>query len=114
MGRPRKHSLCPLGERLQYAIRESQCTQGDFGDAVGVSSSAMAKYLRGESSPRCADVEAWSRHLGVTPEWLAFGLGDSGRRLAAINASSLRIQSARDELRAALAEAESLIESELA
>jgi len=59
--------------RLRDAL-DGQSVNG-FAKRVPVSQSVMRQYLIGESEPTRPVVLAIARAAGVSPSWLAFGLG---------------------------------------
>lgn len=61
-----------ISERLREILNAKRLTVAELASRVGVSKSAMEKYLAGPSSPRAGTIIAICNEFGVTADWLLF------------------------------------------
>lgn len=64
-----------LASRLRTALAGAGITQNDFAAAVGTTQAAVSQWLSGKKTPSRENVRAAAEALGVTAEWLEFGIG---------------------------------------
>lgn len=62
-----------ISDNLRELMKVHKLTVADMAGRVGVSKSAMEKYLAGPSSPRAATIRAICLEFDVDAEWLLFG-----------------------------------------
>lgn len=66
-----------ISDRLREILNAKRLTVAELAARVGVSKSAMEKYLAGPSSPRAGTIIAICNEFGVTADWLLFpGMGE--------------------------------------
>lgn len=73
--RVRRTSGEGLTGRLQAALGRAGITQREFAAAVGATQAAVSQWLSGKKVPSRENVRAAAGALGVTAEWLEFGVG---------------------------------------
>lgn len=61
-----------ISEPLRALMRQHKLTVSQMAERVGVSKSAMEKYLAGPSSPRASTIQAICLSFGVAADWLLF------------------------------------------
>ena len=66
------HSV-DISQNLRELMNVHRLTVADLARRVGVSKSAMEKYLAGPSSPRASTIRTICLEFGVDAEWLLFG-----------------------------------------
>ena len=60
-----------IGNRLKNARIEKQLNQNDVAKAVGIATSTIARYEKGQISKiKLPIIEAISRYLGINPAWV--------------------------------------------
>ncbi|MBY7859744.1 helix-turn-helix transcriptional regulator [Vibrio fluvialis] len=65
-----------IGERIRRVRKELKLTQQQVAKTIGVSSTSMVFWERGETTPKGSNLIALCRALKVAPEWLQTGKGD--------------------------------------
>lgn len=78
--RPSDPKPCPdafqgLPARVTQARESAGLSMRALGIAAGLTGPAIEKIEKGRSVPRLDNVEALAKVLGVSPGWLAFGIG---------------------------------------
>jgi transcriptional regulator with XRE-family HTH domain len=63
------------GKRIALARSSSGMTQTDLAEKLNTDQSTVAKYETGVNEPRLATIEKIANLTGVSPCWLAFGIG---------------------------------------
>jgi transcriptional regulator with XRE-family HTH domain len=61
-----------ISDRLRAIQNHHRLTVAELASRIGVSKSAMEKYLAGPSSPRAGTIVAICEQFGVTADWLLF------------------------------------------
>jgi transcriptional regulator with XRE-family HTH domain len=64
-----------IRERLTYALNARGLNQQQFADLLGLKKAAVNHWFTGHNNLRLEHVEPVSKVLGISPAWLAFGLG---------------------------------------
>ena len=59
-----------IRERLEEILKQKGLSIRDLGTLTGINYSTIARYIRGERSPKFEQVQALAKALGVSPEWL--------------------------------------------
>lgn len=84
----------PIHERINEILIEKALTQGELAKRVNASPAAVSQWLSGKKTPSRDNVRAIALALGVSTEWLEFGIG---------LAPEPDIERAREEYRSVLA-----------
>lgn len=61
-------------DRLRKALKDKNITQRQLARMTGLSESLISSYCRGIRTPRMKNARILACALGVTEEWLAFGM----------------------------------------
>jgi transcriptional regulator with XRE-family HTH domain len=73
--------LCDLlmewWDRIAFARNAAGMTQDTLARLINADQSTIAKYETGDREPILTVFISIARATGTTPEWLAFGVGDS-------------------------------------
>jgi transcriptional regulator with XRE-family HTH domain len=92
-----------LGERLKHArlafalAKRKDVTPTDVAEMIGIAGYSVSRYEDGSSEPTLKMIEALAEVLGVTPEWLAFGVEPAETRMGdpLVRAPQLPLRPAR-------------------
>ncbi len=63
-----------VGKRIAHAREAKDMSQAELARLKGISRSAVGQWERDATSPPISTIEEIAMILGVTPEWLAFGV----------------------------------------
>lgn len=63
-----------FGDRLRKAMKDKNITQRQLARMTGLSESLISSYCRCIRTPRMKNARILACALGVTEEWLAFGM----------------------------------------
>lgn len=69
-----------LGERLNYARRDSGYTQNSLAESIGVSRGVIFNLEKNKTIPQAIVMNAICRTLNVNSEWLLSGEGEMRNR----------------------------------
>lgn len=64
------------GDRLRQARQDRGLTQDMLAQRLGLSKTVLASHERELRSVSLRSIEAYAEQLGVSPGWLAFGVGE--------------------------------------
>jgi transcriptional regulator with XRE-family HTH domain len=62
-------------QRIAFAREAAGLTQDALAKLLNADQSTVAKYETGEREPRLAVIEIIAKATGVSPCWIAFGIG---------------------------------------
>ena len=70
-----QYAMKESGSRLKIARETIQCSQQELADEIALDKSAISHWERGRSFVPPNKIDAVARKLGVSPEWILFGVG---------------------------------------
>ncbi|XAI95916.1 transcriptional regulator [Microcystis phage Mwe-JY26] len=74
-----KKAISTIGERIRHAREEKEMSQLDVSNLLGLSRAAVAQWESNTTSPSLFKTVEVAKILGVSPEWLAFGINQSAQ-----------------------------------
>jgi len=76
LNRAPEPAIYSVGERIRFARAKLGWSQQRLASELLIANTQMSRYETGRSEPRIVMVERIAQVLGVTPQWLLYGIGD--------------------------------------